>query len=75
MVMVFLQFEPIWVNLDTNAGQYQVKFRSNFEMLNLGKQRHDFDAECAQKPNGAVCLSVRWLEVRKTALDVFVSQS
>ena len=54
MVMVFVQFEPIWVNVDSRSGQGQVKM-SNFENLNFIKQRHDSDAECHQKSNGAVC--------------------
>ena len=32
--MIFLQFDPIWVNLAARLGQGQVKQKSNFEMFN-----------------------------------------
>ena len=44
MVMVFLQFESIWVSLATRSGQGHVKIQ-NFEMFNFEKQRPVSDAE------------------------------
>ena len=45
MVMVFLQFESIWVSLATRSGQGHIKKNPNFEMLNFEKQRPVSDAE------------------------------
>ena len=58
MVMVFLQFESIWVSLATRSGQGHVK-NPNFEMFNFEKQRTVSDAERPQDSNGAICFSVR----------------
>ena len=37
----------------------------NFELFNFEKQRLVSDAECPQESNGAICFSVRGLELPK----------
>ena len=56
MVLVFLQFESIWVSLATRSVKVMSKI-PNYEMFNFEKQRSVSDAECPQQSNGAIGLS------------------
>ena len=63
MVMVFLQFESIWVSLATMSGQGHVKKCQILKWLILKKkQRPVTDAERPQESNGAICFSVWGLD-------------
>ena len=64
MVMVFLQFESIWVSLATRLGQCQVKI-PYFDMFNFEKQRPVSDAECPQESNSAICFFCTWSRTHK----------
>ena len=76
MVMVFLQFESIWVSRAKRSGQGHVK-NPNFEMFDFEKQRPVSDAEWPQDSNGTICFSVRGLELTKNHVwlyDVTISR-
>ena len=69
MLMVFFQFESIWVSLATRSGQGHLK-NVKFNMFNF-KTNPVYDAECPQESNGAICYSVRGLEPQKSRLIVW----
>ena len=46
---------------------------SNFEMFNFEKQRTVSDVEYPQESNGAICFSVRGLELQKITFDCMTS--
>ena len=73
MVMVFLQFESIWVSLATRSGQGHVKKFQILKCLIVKKQRPVSDAEWPQESNGAICFSVRGLEPPQIMFDCMTS--
>ena len=76
MLMVFLQFESIWVSLAT----YKVRSRScqKFQILKCSilkkKQRPVSDAECPQESNDAICFFFcTWSRTPKITFDCMAS--
>ena len=74
MVMVFFQFQLIWVNLHARSGQGQVKKGQIWKCLILKKYMFLVQTvECRRESNGAVCFSVRGLELPNIVFDCMTS--
>ena len=65
MVMVFLQFESIWVSLATRSGQGHVKKFQILKCLILKNKDLFLMQNDPRNSNGAICFSVRGLEPPK----------
>ena len=79
MAMVFLQLEPIWVNLDTKSlpASRSGQKRSNFDIFPFWQIKIFSDAECPQESIGAICCPLRELELLKCVLlyDVAIGRN
>ena len=62
MVIVFYQFEPIWVSLDIRSGQGQFKQCQILKFV-FWKIKYFANEECSQESNGTICFSLCGLEL------------